>query len=172
MVTDLSNPEGSFEITMASAQLLRFQTREFTLSPELWNTLDIQCNLNWTRVKFEEQLASQVPNRSMGVYAFVLEPGIANLKLAYLLYIGKTTRNFRVRFREYLRKQQDSKPKRLHVKQMLTMWPDNLWFYYAPIEDMSIVKPVEANLIGAFKPPACRAYPARFRKSFNILDGP
>lgn len=171
MVTELTISDSSFEIEMASAQLLRSQTREFTLSPGLWNNLNPHYNLNWTRVKFEEPLSNQIPNSSMGVYAFVLEPGIANLKLAYLLYVGKTTRNFRVRFREYLRHQQETKPKRLLVKQMLSTWPDHLWFYYAPITDRNIVKGVEDNLIEAFKPPVCRAYPARIGNSFKILDG-
>lgn len=170
MVTELTTPDSSFEIEMASAQLFRSQTREFTLSPELWNNLNLHCNLNWTPVKFEEPLTNQIPNNSMGIYAFVLEPGIANLRLAYLLYIGKTTRNFRVRFREYLRHKQETKPKRLYVKQMLTTWPDHLWFYYAPITDRDIVKYVEDNLIEAFKPPVCRDYPAKIRNPFKILD--
>ena len=170
MVTELTTPDSSFEIEMASAQLLRSQTRQFTLSPELWNNLNLHCNLNWTRVKFEEPLTNQIPNSSMGVYAFVLEPGIANLRLAYLLYVGKTTRNFRVRFREYLRHQQETKPKRLDIKRMLTTWPDHLWFYYAPITNRSIIKCAENNLIEAFKPPNCLTYPARIRNSFKILD--
>ena len=166
----MSEPKQSYEIDFALARGLRDQTWSFTLSPNLWEHLTLQQPLNWLRVTFDETSASQLPNNLIGVYAFVLEHDTANLKLAYLLYVGKTTENFRVRFGKYKRHQREEVTNRYLVKLMLTTWPGRLAFYYAPIDGQNIVEHIEGELIAAFKPPACRQYPAKVRAPFNILD--
>ena len=100
----------------------------------------------------------------------MLEPKIANLDLAYLLYVGMTRDSFRARFRAYLRHQTEERTKRHRVQEMLRTWPDHLSFYYAPIEKVDDVKSIEDELLIAFKPPVPRAYPARIRKPFKLLD--
>ena len=166
----MASLDSSYDIDLASANQLRSQTWPFTLSPDLWNRLNLPQRLQWLRVAFDTTPASQLPNNLIGVYAFVLEPDIANLNLAYLLYVGKTTENFQARYRKYKTDQRDERPKRHLVKQMLTTWPGRLAFYYAPVIDRNMVKTIEDELIIAFKPPACRRYPARIREPFKILD--
>ena len=101
MLHDMASQTSSYEIELASASLLRLQTWQFTLSPDLWDQLSLPQALNWVRVTFDETPACQMPNNLIGVYAFVLEPNVANLGLGYLLYVGKTTQNFRARYRKY-----------------------------------------------------------------------
>ncbi len=160
----------SYDIDLASARQLRSQTWTFTLAPDLWDSFNLLQELNWWRIAFDETPARQIPNNLIGVYAFVLEPNVASLNLAYLLYVGKTTENFRARYRKYKTDQSDKEPKRHLVKQMLTTWPGRLAFYYAPVSNHDMVKSIEDELIATFKPPVCRSYPARVRGSFKILD--
>ena len=168
----MTESDSAYEIDMAWASQLRQQTWSITLSPELWQSLILPQPLNWHRTTFDDTQANQMPNDLIGVYAFVLEPNIANLSLAYLLYVGMTTDSFRARFRKYKRHQQEERTNRQLVKLMLTTWPDRLAFYYAAIEDRDAVQPTEDALIAAFKPPVCRKYPARVSAPFNILDRP
>lgn len=163
-------PPIQYDIDEAWATARSAETYSFTLSPQLWNDLTLPQSLSWSKVKFDSTTASQVPNDLMGVYSFVLEPNIADLKLAYLLYIGMTRQNFRSRFRKYLRHQVEEHTKRPRVQNMLRTWPDHLSFYFAPIDDLNIIKSIEDELIIAFKPPVPRSYPARIRRRFNLLD--
>lgn len=162
----------AYEIDMAWANQLRLHTWQFTLSPTLWEGLNLPQPLNWRRTTFDDTQVSDIPNNLIGVYAFVLEPEIANLNLAYLLYVGKTTESFRARFRRYKLHQREERTHRYWVKLMLTTWPGRLVFYYAPIGDQDVVQPTEDALIAAFKPPICRKYPASISTPFRILDRP
>lgn len=140
------------------------------MSPNLWTNHALPQVLNWQRVKFEPASVELVPSNQLGVYSFVVEPSIANFKPAYLLYVGKTTRNFQCRFCEYLRHEIESTTNRLLVQHMLRTWTGHLSFYYATIYNPAVVKSVEDELIAAFKPPVNLAYPARVSRSFRVLD--
>ena len=169
----MATPINSYDMDLESARLLGGHTWRFTLSPILWGKLDLPQPLNWIHSKFDRASVRQIPDDKIGVYAFVLEPNIANLNVGYLLYIGETrNQNFRTRFRQYLRHQREVKTKRPLVKQMLTIWPDHLNFYYSPIDDRDIIQSIEEKLIAAFKPPVCLRYPATVREAFKILDRP
>ena len=159
-----------YKIPMASWQQLQNQTWSFTLSPELWATLDLPQPLRWIRTMFDQTKARDIPNDRVGVYAFILEPSIACIGVAYLLYVGKTTEHFRARFYKYKRDQHDPHTNRPLVQIMLNAWPGRLAFYYAPIENRTIVQETENQLIAAFKPPVNRKYPARVRDPFKVLD--
>ena len=159
-----------YEIPMVSWQQLQNETWRFTLSPDLWKTFNLPQPLHWIRTTFDQARGRDIPNDRIGVYAFVLEPNIASIDLAYLLYVGKTTQHFRARFYKYKRDQRDPDTKRELVRIMLTAWPGRLAFYYAPIDDPNIVREIEKQLIGAFKPPVNQEYPARFRGQFRVLD--
>lgn len=163
-------PPTHYDIDMAWATARLAETPSFTLSPHLWTGLTLTRPLKWSKVKFDSTAASQVPNDLIGVYSFVVEPSVANLDLAYLLYIGMTRQNFRARFRKYLRHQTEERTNRPRVQVMLRTWPENLSFYYAPLDDRDIVKSVEDELIIALKPPVPRLYPARIRQRFKLLD--
>lgn len=158
------------KIATVTWQELQNQTWRFTLSPTLWATLDLPQPLHWNRTTFDRTRGRDIPKDLFGVYAFVLEPSIACMGLAYLLYVGKTTDSFRARFYKYKRDQRDPHTNRELVQIMLTAWPERLKFYYAPIDDPTIVQDIEDQLIAAFKPPVNRKYPARFRDPFKVLD--
>ena len=166
----MTQPHPQHEINMEWALSRSAETESFTLSPELWRGLSLTQQLEWTRVKFEPTSATYVPNNLIGVYSFVLEPGIAGIDLRYLLYVGMTRQHFRARFRKYLRHQTEYPTNRRRVQVMLQTWPEHLYFYYAPLADREIVKSVEDELIIAFKPPVPREYPARIRERFSLLD--
>ena len=170
MIDSITDSTNGPEKNMSWAFARFAETIRLTLSPSLWASFDIPQELNWSKVKFEEASAKNVPNDLIGVYTFVLEPNIANLDLGYLLYVGMTRDNFRARFRAYLRHQREERTKRHRVQHMLQTWPEHLSFYYAPIKRSDEVKPVEDELIVAFKPPVPRAYPGRIRERFKLLD--
>jgi len=135
------------------------------MSPVQWNGLALPVPLDWTRARFDEGSVDQIPADKIGVYSFVIEPNIANHpSCAYLMYIGQTTdQNFRTRYQQYLGHQRAEDSNRLLVQFMVKSWPDNLWFYYAPIDDPNLIEETEDQLLMAFKPPIPRAYPAELR---------
>ena len=163
-------PLDEYDIDREWATARFAETFSFTLSPGLWSGFSLAHALEWYKVKFELSSAVEVPNNLIGVYLFVVEPNTANIDLKYLLYVGMTRENFRARFRKYLRHQNERRTNRPRVQHMLRTWPDHLSFYYAPIDDREIIKSTEDELIIAFKPPVPRAYPARIRRRFNLLD--
>lgn len=159
-----------YAIPLDSWRQLQNETWRFTLSPTLWENLDLPKPLCWIRTIFDQTEGSDIPNNRIGVYAFVLEPNIANIGLAYLLYVGRSTQHFRSRFNKYKSDQRNAHSKRTLVRNMLNAWPGRLAFYYAPIDDPNIVKEIEDQLIAAFKPPFNQTYPATVREPFRVLD--
>ena len=160
-----------YEIQLQMALELQQHTLKFTLSPKLWSSLSLSHPLSWSKVKFNEDSESSVPNNSIGVYSFVIEPAIANIDLSYLLYIGMTKKqNFQTRYKQYLRHQKEEKTKRPLVRHMLRTWPEHLWFYYAPITDAKSILEIEKNLLNSFKPPIPRKYTGEFKEAFSLQN--
>ena len=163
------SPTDPYEIEMQLAMQIQRHTLKFTLSPKFWDELSLQRTLTWHRVKFDADLVDSVPDDLFGVYSFVVEPGVANHKLSYLLYIGMTRdQNFRARYKQYLRHRDAEDTSWIHVKYMLREWYDQLIFYYAPLEDPDIVKDTEDRLLEAFLPPIPRAFPATVRRAVSL----
>ena len=112
--------------------------------------------LDWKCVKFEKDNANQIPTEK-GVYAFFIEPKIANFPLhGYLIYIGQTghesKRHLRKRFGDYL--QEKKRPKRPRITLMLNLWEDYLYFYYAKVDPTQTdLKELETKLLDTFTPP-------------------
>jgi len=100
------------------------------------------------------------------VYLFSVKIGVAGLPGEYLMYVGKTTRNFRVRFSEYL-SEQNSPVGRFSVKDALSRWEGHLWFYYAPIADPGVIKQCEDRLISALIPPLNTDFPANVAEAVS-----
>lgn len=148
-----------------------FEVRFLILNPNLWDKYPARVPLNWYKIKFNASELSNVPNDSCGVYSFVVIPDIANhIACAYLLYVGKTERNFRRRFKEYLDDQDLSrKTNRVHIREMLNKWKDHLWFCYAPISQANLIKQTEDDLINSYLPPYCKKYPAEVREPMKVL---
>ena len=92
---------------------LRRHRRAFILAPRMWQSCDLDVELNWQSVRYGEDYREDVPTDSFGIYAFVLVPEITGPpETAYLLYIGKTKRPFRTRYGEYLPAESDDGPYR------------------------------------------------------------
>ena len=82
---------------------LRSHRRAFILAPRMWQNCNLDVDLEWQSVRYGENYRDAVPTDSFGIYAFVLVPEVTGPpESAYLLYIGKTERPFRTRYREYL----------------------------------------------------------------------
>lgn len=133
---------------------LKVHTRKFLLYPDYWIESNNQINipLIWQYVKFNSINLSSVPSRK-GIYCFVVQPNVLNFfKTRYLFYLGKTDRALRVRFKEYLDDQAGKGKPRPKVKEMLDLYKEYLYFYYAEIANNQNVKICEDKLLNTFVP--------------------
>lgn len=143
----------------------------FVLWPELWQkyTKSHGFSFDWEENQF---LASEVGNipSAPGLYTFVIQPHIANHpSCSYLMYLGKTKRTLRKRFREYFREKRRESGRPLIVK-LLNKYPDNLCFCYTIVENSSLLTEMEKALLDAFLPPCNRRQvPARVRRPVEVL---
>lgn len=135
----------------------------FVLWPDRWAKLQLACNLDWSIVPFSEASETLLP-LALGVYAFLIRPQLVGLDLMYLMYIGKTDRTFRERFREYL-KERDSGQIRPKLLKILPQYPDHLFFAYAEVPAGHSAKDVETALLRAFVPPGNDQLDAEFMRA-------
>ena len=127
--------------------------RPFVLAPRMWQNCQLPVDLEWQSVRFGENTRKDIPTNTFGIYAFVLVPEITGPpKTAYLLYIGKTRRPFRTRYREYLPDESDDWAVR-PIYRALEKWHDYIWFHFAPMEDPDLLKSTEEILINSCIPP-------------------
>lgn len=162
-------PTDQYEIEMQLATEINNHTLRFRLLPRLWDELSLEHSLTWYRVKFDSNSVDDVPDDLIGVYSFVIEPGVANHKLSYLVYIGMTkNQNFRARYRQYLRHRDSPDTGWIHVKHMLRAWSDHLMFYYAPLDDPEVVEETEEMLLEKLLPPIPRAFPASVSSAISL----
>ena len=149
--------------TATDRTLADYHVKRMVLSPEHWRRCSLPISLQWNTLAFTEANASLVPNDMQGIYSFLVQPGIAqHPACSYLLYIGQTERqNFRLRFRQYLRDwRAGSGSRRVHITEMLEKWEGFLWFAYAPVQDESLIVPIEDALLASYLPPANKDFPA------------
>lgn len=144
----------------------------FLLWPKLWQeyTQSHGFSFHWEGRKFIANEANNVPNEP-GLYTFVIQPSIANHPSnAYLMYIGKTKRTLRQRFKEYLREMQreSGRPK---IVKLLNKYPDNTIFCYSSVqESTTTLARMEKALIDALIPPCNKEQlPARVRRIRGAL---
>lgn len=154
-----------------STEFQSFEVKLMILNPNLWVKYPNRIRLSWQRIKFHASEVSNVPDDSNGVYSFVVIPDIAeHIACAYMLYVGKTERNFRARYKEYLNDQDlTKKTNRFHIRDMLNKWKDHLWFCYAPINQAMLITQIERDLINSYLPPYCKEYPAEVREPMRVL---
>ena len=124
----------------------------------MWQECNLPVELHWESVRFGNDYRAQVPADKFGVYAFMLEPDFNGPpKSAYLLYIGKTERDFRVRYGEYLREERDELA-RSRIAWMFERWSGHISFHFASIEKAELVEETEVALINACIPPCNLKY--------------
>jgi len=104
-------------------------------------------------MRFTQENRSKTPTTKGGVYGFVCRPSFDGPpETAYLLYIGKTKR-FRTRYSRYLSDQASPLKARPHIYRMLNKWGDDLWYYFAPINDVDLIDEIERSLMNSCLPP-------------------
>ena len=145
---------------------LQRSSSRFVLSTTLWSQYSVPLSLQWKTVEFNRGNSLNVPNNSAGVYLFSVRVGVKGIPGEYLIYVGKTDRNFRTRFKEYLI-EQDSLTGRFVVTTALSRWRGFLWFYYAPVNDYTRIKECEDALISALIPPLNTQFPASISQAVN-----
>lgn len=151
-LADTSPLSTNGDVAILSAEYASYSQR-FILHPTSLNDCQLPCAISWDSVPFEEKSYSQVSEKQ-GVYAFAFKS--KNILLpphSYILYIGKTDRALRTRFREYILDQKEERPKRRpHVWDFVVKWKDSLCFYFAEINDQK-PEDIERILLDSVIPP-------------------
>jgi hypothetical protein len=145
----------AYDIDFHERGFIREHIWDFLLYPEHWNdpSNNLSISLAWSELPFESAQLHNVPTNQKGVYCFVLKPKYNQFfETRYLFLVGKTTRNFRVRFREYLRDLEGKGKPRPKVYTMLKLWDGYLHFYYANISTKSSIATCEERLLNTFVP--------------------
>jgi hypothetical protein len=145
----------AFDIDFHDRGYMREHIWNFLLYPDHWidPTNNIPLGLNWNQVPFNPGQTINVPDNQKGIYCFVVKPTISQLfETRYLFYVGKTTRNFRVRFNEYLRDAAGKGKPRPKVFTMLKLWNGYLHFYYASITNDTNISTCEEIYLNTLVP--------------------
>ncbi len=143
-----------YDLNFTEQGNLKLHVRKFLLYPAYWKSSShsITTHLAWKRVKFNKQNLGKVPARK-GVYCFVVVPYFREFfEARYLFYVGKTTRTLQDRFEEYLSEQAGSGKPRKKVFEMLRLYSEHLYFYYASVESNGSIAECETKLIDTFVP--------------------
>lgn len=125
-----------FDIDFHDRGYIQSHIWNFLLFPNHWTdpANSIPFPLVWNSLPFDLTQLNNVPNNQKGIYCFVVQPPVSQMfETRYLFYIGKTTRDFRARFNEYLRDAAGKGKPRPKVFTMLKLWRGYLHFYYTAI---------------------------------------
>ena len=124
----------------------------FSLWPQKWKAYNLPDPFNWEIYPFQRNQIGNIPS-TPGIYSFVIQPGIASHPYcSYLMYIGKTERTLRQRFREYLREQHNPKG-RPKIFRLLNRYQGYLHFCCSAISATGRIGDIEDALITALIPP-------------------
>lgn len=145
----------AFDIDFHNRGYMREHIWDFLLFPNYWvdpnNSIPIV--LNWNEVPFDVGQINNVPNNQKGIYCFVVKPTISQMfETRYLFYVGKTTRNFRDRYNEYLRDAAGRGKPRPKVFSMLRLWNGYLHFYYTSIPNNLNISTCEKRYLNTLVP--------------------
>ncbi len=143
-----------YDIDFTDKGQKKLHIRKFFLYPPNWveSNNQIAVNLGWRYVKFDRSNINLIPHRQ-GIYCFVVEPELANIfETRYLFYVGKTNRTLRIRFKEYLDDQRGIGKPRPKVYEMLNLYKDYLYFYFAAVEGAEEVQECEKKLLNTMVP--------------------
>lgn len=167
----------AFDFDFDKEANLRAHIKSFFLHPEYWSkkTQNTPVKLEWKRIKFKESNLKYVPDK-VGVYAFVLVPDYSDIfETRYLFYIGKTYRELKTRFKEYINEQKGKGKPRKKVYKMLNQYEGNLYFYCVELDGQTeeAVSRVEETLLNTFIPHVNTSIPeAKIQNELkNIYEG-
>jgi hypothetical protein len=141
----------------------------FFLWPQKWSAYNLSDQFDWEIHPFQPDQVENIPSEP-GVYSFVIQPGIASHPYClYLMYIGKTNRTLRERFREYLREREDpdGRPK---IVRLLNKYQGYTHFCCSAIEKKERIGDIEDALINALLPPCNDQFPAEVRRTIGAFQ--
>ncbi|RYD53285.1 MAG: GIY-YIG nuclease family protein [Sphingobacteriales bacterium] len=144
----------AYDINFKKEAEIKLHIRRFLLYPSFWHdgTKHYMHLLQWRNLKFLQKNVSKIPLQA-GIYCFVVKPAIPNFfPTQYLFYVGQTTRTLRKRFQEYLDNQQGKGKPRKKVFSMLNLYKHDIYFYFTPIPNNTVINEVEDKLINMFVP--------------------
>lgn len=151
----------AYDIDFKEKGQLKLHIRKFLLYPPYWGDINnhYNYNLKWKSVKFNKINKAKLPN-AKGIYCFVVKPKIPNfLETRYLFYVGQTTRPFQIRYQEYLNDLAGKGKPRPKIFEMLKLYKNSLYYYYAEINQVSKIDDVEEKLLYVFVPQINTANP-------------
>jgi len=157
---------------MDLVNLLKIHEVRFRLVPTQIVAFKCGVHLEWESVRFDQNMAGEVPN-GRGVYAFIVEETGKGLPPhGYVMYVGKAgdgAHSLKKRFRDYF--QDKKRPKRPNIYRLLNQWSDVLSFYFAEIHNSDVqLTDVEKALNDALLPPFCRNdFSADMRTAINAF---
>jgi hypothetical protein len=123
------------------------------------------------KVRFNKAGISQLPDDKPGLYSFVVHPNVGGHEaIAFLLYIGEATKQtLQSRCSDYLPESKKKKA-RVPIRSMVLKWPDNLWIYFSPVDDVSTIKQLEEDLVKAYIPPFNQMFTAQVGKAGKLSE--
>ena len=147
----------------------RQHTVRTILWPLAWKDANAERPLNWERVEFSSRNADFVP-QTRGVYAFSIS--IKNSIMPQqgaIVYFGETS-SLRRRYGEYIRAR-DRGPKRIKIGNLFDLWPNDLDFFFASIDDLGCdLESIEKTLNDAVIPHCVTDdFSAEIRRMVQIL---
>jgi hypothetical protein len=137
---------------IAEQDQLQAHRYDFFLWPKLWSEYTLSVVFNWQVHPFVETEIPRIPARP-GIYGFLVQPGIASFpSCSYLMYIGKTARTLRQRFKEYIdeKQRETGRPK---IVRLLNKYQGYLYFCCSTVDPTIPIDDVEEALLNAFLPP-------------------
>jgi hypothetical protein len=138
---------------------IKLHTYEFCMVPRRWQAYPESWALEWRKFRLSIDQRQNIPMEP-GVYTLLVEPGIANhAGCSYLVYVGKAESGLRNRFNDYLREVRNEEG-RPHIIELLSRYPDHLWFCFSPVPRDQCVE-LERALIHAYRPPFNDQIPAQ-----------
>jgi len=144
-----------FDIDFTKRADYKLHVRKFFLYPDYWKDANksINIKLEWNAYEFSSRNRENIPEEK-GIYGFVLKPQYQNFfDTAYLFYFGKTNRTLKIRFQEYLDDQAGKGKPRPKVYEMLNLYRESLYFYFASIDSDKSISECEEKVINTFVPP-------------------
>ena len=148
--------------------LKHYHIKKFILCPTHWQGYS-NIVLKWKRVKFSVSGVSKLPDNKQGLYSFLVQPKVGgHPAISYLLYIGETTKQtLKERCSDYLPEAKRKKA-RVPIRSMIRKWPNHLWLYFAVVDDVTLIKQLEEDLIKAFIPPFNQRFTATVGKAEKL----
>ena len=156
---------------MGPVDYWRQHTVRTILWPRAWKNAAVSTPLHWGKVEFSADNANLIP-RTRGVYAFSISIKASIFPChGIIVYFGETS-SLRRRYREYIRDKERG-PKRIKMGNLFNLWPDDLDFFFAEIEDPNFdLEQVEETLNDAVIPHCVtNDFSAEVRRLVAILRG-